>query len=166
MTESQKEKVRELQQFEEKLKLKHANLQPLIKQWCEIICSWPEVERCKHMYGGTEFRVFNRSFGHIHANGLLDLPFKKDLRDALVERGHAQWHHFKKDMMWVSVQLKKPSDFEKAKPVLLLAYYVKAGEYLREFPFAANFINHELILHFKDTEILKLSGYLHHQNEH
>jgi hypothetical protein len=165
MTESQKERAKELQLFEEKLKRKHPQLQPLIKQWSEIICSWPEVERSKHVYGGTEFRVFNRSIGHIHANGLIDLPFRKELRDLLIERGYAEWHTFKKDMLWVSVHLKKEEDFSKARPLLLLSYYIKAGEYLKEFPYAASFINNELNLHFKDKEILKLSGYLQSPNE-
>ncbi len=50
------------------------------------ILPWPGVTTRIHRFGGTEFTLNavsgHREIGHLHENGLLDIPFSRPLRDA------------------------------------------------------------------------------------
>lgn len=155
----------ELQAEEERFREKFPDLQQVIRSIVVEVTSWPEVERSNYVYGGTEFRIFNRNVGHIHSNGLLDLPFKKQVRDQVIAHGMADWHHFGKKMMWVSVKISASPDFHKARPLLLLSCFIKARDYFGHFPELELFLRTELDRLQLPLEILQSAGYLHPQHE-
>jgi hypothetical protein len=78
------------------------------------VSRWGEVEIRPHRYGGLEFRLGRRELGHIHGDGLVDIPFPKDVRDDVVRSGKGQPHHVLPNSGWVSVFLQADEDVEQA----------------------------------------------------
>lgn len=121
-------------------KVEYAELQPIIVAFTKDVLAWPEVEKHKYVYGGEEFRLFNRSIGHIHSNGFLDLPFVKDLRVILLEQRCAELHHVHKSTTWICKRIQSIEDIETAKSLLLLSYWVKGNDYFYRSENAKEFI--------------------------
>jgi hypothetical protein len=72
-----------------------------------------------HRFGGTEYRLGRREIGHVHTDCLVDIPFPKKVRDALVASGRADPHHILPESGWVSIHLNQASDVERAIELLL-----------------------------------------------
>ena len=66
------------------------------------ILNWPYVTAEPHRFGGTEFRLDKREMGHIHSEGLADIPFPMKIRDELVNSGRVKPHHVLPQSGWVS----------------------------------------------------------------
>lgn len=79
-----------------------------------VVHGWEEVAIRPHRYGGLEFRLGKRELGHIHGNALVDIPFPKAVRDAIVAAGQAEPHHILPNSGWVSVFLEANDDVERA----------------------------------------------------
>jgi len=75
---------------------------------------WPGVTVGVHRFGGTEFTLTvgqsRREVGHLHGNGLLDIPFTKALRDEMVGAGRARPHHIFPRSGWVSFYIHSEAD--------------------------------------------------------
>ncbi len=78
------------------------------------LAGWPDVEAHPHRFGGTEYRLGKRELGHIHGDGLVDIPFPKKVRDAIVAAGQAEPHHVLPESGWVSVYLREAADVDRA----------------------------------------------------
>ena len=66
------------------------------------LLSWDGVSAHPHRFGGTEFRVHGREFGHLHGDRLADIPFPKRARDELIAAGRAEPHHVPNDLSSVA----------------------------------------------------------------
>ena len=66
------------------------------------ILSWPYVTAEPHRFGGIEFRLNKKEMGHIHSEGLADIPFPMKIRDELVNSGFVKPHHVLPQSGWVS----------------------------------------------------------------
>lgn len=66
------------------------------------ILSWPYVTVGSHRFGGIEFRLNKKEMGHIHSEGLADIPFPMKIRDELVNSGLVKPHHVLPQSGWVS----------------------------------------------------------------
>lgn len=90
------------------------------------VLSWPGVGTKVHRFGGTEFTLNTaqgpREIGHLHGNGLLDIPFTKTIREEVVQAGRAQPHHVFPQSAWVSVSLRSQSDVPNAVGLLRRSY--------------------------------------------
>ncbi|MDQ3767686.1 MAG: DUF5519 family protein [Actinomycetota bacterium] len=64
--------------------------------------SWDGITSRSHRFGGLEFRFGRVELGHIHGDSLVDLPFPKKTRDALIAAGRAEPHHVLPDSGWLS----------------------------------------------------------------
>ena len=84
--------------------------------------TWPGVTQRLHRFGGVEFRLEGREIGHLHGNGLLDIPLTKALREQLVADGRAKPHHIYPRSGWVSFFLRNASDVPDALALLQLSY--------------------------------------------
>ena len=87
-----------------------------------VVTDWPEVSAHPHRFGGTEFNIGKREIGHMHGNGLVDIPFPSKVRDELVSNGRAQPHHILPDTGWVSFYLREPADIDRAIELLRMSY--------------------------------------------
>jgi hypothetical protein len=88
----------------------------------EEVRGWPHVTVGDHRFGGTEFRVGAREFGHVHARGTLDIAFFRALRDGLVARGMTGVHHLLTDSGWTTYHVESPENYERALWLLRLSY--------------------------------------------
>ncbi|MBI3579192.1 MAG: DUF5519 family protein [Ignavibacteriales bacterium] len=86
--------------------------------------TWEGVTTHPHRFGGTEFRLGKRELGHIHGNGLLDVPFPLNIRNELVAAGRVQPHHVLPKSGWVSFYIRETSDVEKGIELLRLSYEI------------------------------------------
>ena len=66
------------------------------------ILSWPYVTAEPHRFGGIEFRLNKKEMGHIHSEGLADIPFPMKTRDELVNSGLVKPHHVLPQSGWVT----------------------------------------------------------------
>lgn len=66
------------------------------------ILSWPYVTAEPHRFDGIEFRLDKREMGHVHIEGLADIPFPMKIRDELVNSGRVKPHHVLPQSGWVS----------------------------------------------------------------
>ena len=130
----------EILKQEEYNKVAFPERQQPIQKLIRNISQWPEIEIHGHTYGGTEFRLFNKSIGHIHSNGMLDLPFVKTLRKALLDKDLVQLHHVHSSINWVSYSIQTNQDLEKAELLLLVSYCVKGVDYFDKFHQSCRFV--------------------------
>jgi hypothetical protein len=84
--------------------------------------SWPNVTAHPHRFGGVEFRVNQHEIGHLHGDGLADLPFPVRVRRELVADGRASPHHILPDTGWVSYYMRSADDLAGAVALFRLNY--------------------------------------------
>ena len=86
--------------------------------------SWEGVTTHPHRFGGVEFRLGKRELGHLHGDPprLADLPFKRTIRDMLVDTGRALPHHVMPESGWVSKPIRNADDAAEAIELFRLSY--------------------------------------------
>lgn len=78
------------------------------------LLSWPDVTVGEHRFGGREFRVGQREFGHLHGGSVADLPFTRAIRDELISKGQVFPHHHLPKSGWVSFYIRGEKDIPAA----------------------------------------------------
>jgi luciferase-like monooxygenase len=86
------------------------------------VSTWPGVSVHPHRFGGVEFRLGRRELGHLHPNGLADLPFPVAVRERLVAEGRAEPHHVLPASGWVSFRIRSEDDVARALDLFRLNY--------------------------------------------
>jgi hypothetical protein len=86
------------------------------------ISRWPQISVHPHRFGGKEFRFGRAEVGHIHRGGIVDIPFPKSFRDALLAEGLAEEHHWVPDSGWVTFRIRAEQDLEHASWLMRLSY--------------------------------------------
>jgi predicted DNA-binding protein (MmcQ/YjbR family) len=86
------------------------------------VSAWEGITAHAHRFGGTEYRLESREIGHVHGDGLVDIPFPTKVRNEIVSAGEAQPHHVLPESGWVSVYIRKPEDVERAIGLLRRSY--------------------------------------------
>jgi len=86
------------------------------------VSAWEGITTHPHRFGGIEYRLGNREIGHVHGDGLVDIPFPTRVRDELVVMGQVAPHHVLPESGWVSFYIRKPQDIEKAIALLRRSY--------------------------------------------
>ncbi|EJN59133.1 hypothetical protein HSB1_25540 [Halogranum salarium B-1] len=84
--------------------------------------SWPGTSTHDHRFGGREFRLADREFGHSHGDRQVDIPFPKRLRDFAVAENLTSKHHLYPDSGWVTKYLESDADVDGALTLLRLNY--------------------------------------------
>jgi hypothetical protein len=86
------------------------------------ISAWPDVDVHPHRFGGREFRFKSAEIGHIHDNGIVDIPFPRPVRDALLADGLAEEHRWVPNSGWVTFQISREEDVKHAAWLMRLSY--------------------------------------------
>src|SRR5262245_14561390 len=60
--------------------------------------------------------------GHVHTNGVVDIPFPRSVRDALVEDRLAEEHHWVPNSGWITFRIRSEQDFDHALWLMRLSY--------------------------------------------
>lgn len=87
-----------------------------------ILTAWDGVTATPHHFGGIEYRVDRREIGHLHAGGVVDLPFPVRIRRDLVSAGRAIAHHTLPNTGWVSHRLRTEHDLPAVVELFRLNY--------------------------------------------
>jgi hypothetical protein len=64
----------------------------LLAQIDQALLAWPGVQTEPGRFNSTAYKVGLWELGHIHRNGVADLPFPKAVREALIADGRARPH--------------------------------------------------------------------------
>jgi len=88
----------------------------------EKISAWPQVSVHPHRFGGREFRFRSAEVGHVHAGGVVDIPFPRAIRDALLAEGLAQDHRWVPNSGWITFRIRAEQDLKHALWLMRLSY--------------------------------------------
>lgn len=96
-----------------------------MKSWQKIeeaVSAWPGVSVQGHRFGGREFCMGNAEIGHTHPGGVVDIPFPRSVRDALLADGLAEEHHWVPNSGWITFRARDEQDLAHALWLLRLSY--------------------------------------------
>ena len=86
------------------------------------VSAWPNVSIDPHRFGGQEFRFGNAEVGHVHRGGIVDIPFPRSVRDALLAEGLAEEHRWVPDSGWVTFHVCSEEGFSHALWLMRMSY--------------------------------------------
>lgn len=86
------------------------------------VSSWPNVSVHPHRFGGREFRFGSAEIGHFHPGVVVDIPFPRGIRDALLADGLAEEHHWVPNSGWITFRIRSEEDFKHAFWLMRLSY--------------------------------------------
>lgn len=93
-----------------------------LKKLEEQLASWPNVSVHPHRFGGKEFLFGSAEIGHIHEHGIVDIPFPRAVRNALLASGLAEQHHWVPNSGWITFHLRNEEDLSHALWLMRLSY--------------------------------------------
>ena len=56
------------------------------------VLNWPGATSEPGRFGATSFRYGKREIGHVHRDGIADLPVTREMREEILARGRARPH--------------------------------------------------------------------------
>ena len=87
------------------------------------VSAWPNVSIHPHRFGGREFRFGNAEVGHVHTGGIVDIPFPRSVRDALLAEGLAEEHHWVPNSGWTTFRIRSEEGLSHARWLMRLSYF-------------------------------------------
>lgn len=99
---------------------------PRTRRLAETAATWPGVHLAPHRFDAIAFQLGGKEFGHVHRSGVLDIPFPKAIRDALIAEGRAATHRWVPDSGWISFRVRTGADAEHALWLLRCSYVYRA----------------------------------------
>jgi Family of unknown function (DUF5519) len=97
-------------------------MQPL-KRLEETVASWSRISVYPHRFGGREFRFANAEVGHVHNGGVVDIPFPRSIRNALLTEGLAEEHRWVPNSGWVTFRVRSDKDLQHGIWLMRLSYF-------------------------------------------
>jgi hypothetical protein len=91
----------------------------------QIIAGWNGIAIESHRFGGVEFKMGKVEIGHVHSNGMVDIPFTRKIRGALVAEGVTQPHHLLAESGWITYYIRREEDVSTAVALMHLSYLHK-----------------------------------------
>jgi hypothetical protein len=86
------------------------------------VSAWPGISIHSHRFGGREFRFGAAEVGHVHTGGILDVPFPRAVRDALLREGLAEEHRWVPNSGWITFSIRTDQDLKHAVWLMRLSY--------------------------------------------
>src|SRR5437899_960374 len=93
-----------------------------LKRLEEEVSTWPNISIHPHRFGGREFRFGDAEVGHVHIGGIIDIPFTRSIRNALLAEGLAEEHHWLPNSGWITFQMHSEEDLSHALWLMRLSY--------------------------------------------
>jgi hypothetical protein len=93
-----------------------------VKRFEQEVSAWGNISVHPHRFGGREFRFGSAEVGHVHTGGIVDIPFPRSVRDALLAEGLAEQHRWVPNSGWITFQVRNEADFQHAVWLLRLSY--------------------------------------------
>jgi hypothetical protein len=92
------------------------------KQLEKEVSAWPNISADPHQFAAREFRFGDAEVGHVHAGGVVDIPFPRPIRDALLAQGLAEEHRWVPNSGWITFQVRSEQDLKHALWLMRLSY--------------------------------------------
>jgi hypothetical protein len=86
------------------------------------VSTWPNILVQPHHFGGLEFLFGAAEVGHVHTNGIVDIPFPRSVRDALLAEGLAEEHRWVPNSGWITFHVRGEQDVQHALWLMRLSY--------------------------------------------
>jgi luciferase-like monooxygenase len=86
------------------------------------ISQWPHITIQPHRFGGREFLFGKAEVGHLHVGGVVDIPFTRQIHDALLEERLAENHHWVPNSSWITFRVRSEHDMKHALWLMRLSY--------------------------------------------
>src|SRR5262249_19828507 len=80
----------------------------------DVVSVWSRISVHPHRFGGTEFRFGNAEVGHVHTNGIVDIPFTRPIHDLLLSEGLAEEHRWVPNSGWITFRVHSEEDIDHA----------------------------------------------------
>ena len=80
----------------------------------DVVSEWPNISVHPHRFGGKEFLFGSAEVGHIHKGGIVDIPFPRAVRNALLAAGLAEQHHWVPNSGWITFRMRTEEDLSHA----------------------------------------------------
>ncbi len=93
-----------------------------LKKLEDEVSAWPQVSTHPHRFGGKEFRFRSAEIGHVHIGGIVDIPFPRLIRDALLAKELAEEHHWVPNSGWITFHVRTEDDLKHALWLMRLSY--------------------------------------------
>lgn len=93
-----------------------------VEQLEQEVTSWPGVTAYSHQFAGREFRFGDAEIGHVHVGGVVDIPFPRAVRDALLAKGMADEHHWVPDSGWATFRIRREDQMAHAIWLMRVSY--------------------------------------------
>src|SRR6266704_145541 len=93
-----------------------------VKALEDEVSTWPHVSVHSHRFGGREFLFDKAEVGHVHTGGIVDIPFPRCVRDALLAGGLAEEHRWVPNSGWVTFHVRSDEDLKHALWLMRLSY--------------------------------------------
>ena len=94
-----------------------------LKNLEDIVVSWPQIFVRPHRFSACEFRFGNAEVGHVHDGGIVDIPFPRSIRDALLREGLAEEHQWVPNSGWITFRIRSDKDLQHAIWLMRLSYF-------------------------------------------
>src|ERR1700737_324515 len=86
------------------------------------VSAWPSISVRPHRFRGREFLFRSAEVGHVHQGGIVDIPFPRSVRDALLAEGLAEEHRWVPNSGGITFHVRSQEDFNHAVWLLRLSY--------------------------------------------
>jgi hypothetical protein len=88
----------------------------------QTVTGWSGITANPHRFGGLEFNLGTVEIGHIHSDGMVDIPFNTKIRTQLLAENRAEPHHLLPETGWITFYIRSESDVEQALWLFRLSY--------------------------------------------
>jgi hypothetical protein len=93
-----------------------------LKKLEDEVSVWPQISVHPHRFAGREFRFGSAEVGHVHTGGIVDIPFPRSVRDALLAEGLAEGHRWVPNSGWITFHVRSDEDLKHALWLMRLSY--------------------------------------------
>ena len=93
-----------------------------LKEFEDAVLEWLSISVHPHRFAAKEFRFGNAEVGHLHQGGVLDIPFPRSVRDALLAEGLAEEHRWAPNSGWITFHIRNERDLTHALWLMRLSY--------------------------------------------
>jgi hypothetical protein len=85
------------------------------------VTGWPGINTEPGRFNSTSFRLGQKEIGHLHRNGVADIPFPRAIHDELIAAGRARPHQAGFPGI-VSFYIQQPEDVPAAIELFRMSY--------------------------------------------
>jgi hypothetical protein len=93
-----------------------------LKKLEDAVSAWPDILILRQRLGGREFRFATAEVEHVHTSGIVDIPFPRSIRDALLAKGLAEEHRWVPNSGRVTFRIRSEQDLSHALWLMRLSY--------------------------------------------